>query len=149
MALFSPVMDLFSRRMIGWQMGSRMTKELVIEALNRAIGRQPPRKGLIHYSDRGSQYASKNYQKILEKHNIKTNIIRKGNCYDNACIESFHSVIKKELIFHEDYQTRKQAKISIFEYIVSFYNYKRIHSVNNYMSPIAYEKQYYKQRKAN
>lgn len=73
---------------------------------------------------------------------------RKGNCYDNACIESFHSVIKKELIFHEDYQTRKQAEESIFEYIVSFYNYQRIHSTNNYMSPIAYEKHYFNKIKA-
>jgi putative transposase len=140
------VMDLFSRRIIGWQMSNRMNKELVITALERAIGRQPPKEGLIHHSDRGSQYASTDYQMILRKYHITTSMSRKGNCYDNACIESFHSIIKKELIFHESYQTRQQAKNSIFEYIVSFYNYNRIHSTNNYMSPIAYEKQYYKQR---
>ncbi|MFB7640169.1 transposase [Peribacillus butanolivorans] len=124
-----------------------MTIELVITALKRAIGRQLPTEVLIHHSDRSSLYASKEYQRILRDHGITTNMSRKGNCYNNACIESFHSVIKKELIFHENYQTRKQAKNSILEYIVSFYNYKRIHSTNNYMPPIAYEKRYYKQRK--
>jgi transposase InsO family protein len=103
------VIDLFSRRNIGWQMDKRMTKELVFTALKRAIGRQPPKEGLIHHSDQGSQYASKEYQQILRDNGITTSMSRKGNCYDNACIESFHSVIKKELIFHENYQTRKQA----------------------------------------
>lgn len=138
------VMELFSRRIIGWAMGDRMTKELVLMALKRAIQTQAPTPGLIHHSDRGSQYASKEYQQILQNSRITTSMSRKGNCYDNACIESFHSVIKKELIFHEKYKTRDQAKKSIVEYIVSFYNYKRIHSFTNYMSPIAYEKQYYK-----
>ncbi|TKI61243.1 hypothetical protein FC756_19670 [Lysinibacillus mangiferihumi] len=81
---------------------------------------------------------------MLRNNGITTSMSRKGNCYDNACIESFHSVIKKELIFHEKYKTRDQAKKSIVEYIVSFYNYKRTHSFTNYMSPIAYEKHYYK-----
>lgn len=138
------VMELFSRRIIGWAMGDRMTKELVLMALKRAIQTQTLTPGLIHHSDRGSQYASKEYQQILQNSGITTSMSRKGNCYDNACIESFHSVIKKELIFHEKYKTRDQAKKSIVEYIVSFYNYKRIHSFTNYMSPIAYEKQYYK-----
>jgi putative transposase len=137
------IMDLFSRRIIGWYMSKRMNKELVLTALKRAIRTQPPKEGLIHHSDRGSQYASKDYQKLLREHQITTSMSRKGNCYDNACIESFHSVIKKELIFLQDYQTRKQAEQSIFEYIVSFYNYQRIHSSNDYMSPIAYEKHYY------
>ncbi len=141
------VMDLFSRRIIGWAMDKRMTKELVITALRRAIGRQPPKPGLIHHSDRGAQYCSKDYQALLHKYSIIVSMSRKGNCYDNACIESFHSIIKKELIFHEDYRTREQAKASISSYIISFYNFKRIHGSNNYMSPIAYEKQYYRQRK--
>ena len=138
------IMELFSRRIIGWAMSDRMTKELVIIALKRAIRTQTPTPGLIHHSDRGSQYASKEYQQILQNSGIATSMSRKGNCYDNACIESFHSVIKKELIFHEKYKTRDQAQKSIVEYIVSFYNYKRIHSFTNYMSPIAYEKHYYK-----
>lgn len=136
------IMELFSRRIIGWSMAERMTKELVIAALKRAIQTQPPTHGLIHHSDRGSQYASKEYQQLLQDNGIITSMSRKGNCYDNACIESFHGVIKKELIFHEKYTTREQAKRSIVEYIVSFYNYKRIHSFNNYMAPVAYEKQY-------
>ncbi|CQR46236.1 Integrase core domain protein [Paraliobacillus sp. PM-2] len=138
------MMDLYSRRLIGWAMGERMTKELVITALKRAIVTQSPTKGLIHHSDRGSQYASNDYQKLLRKNGITTSMSRKGNCYDNACIESFHGIIKRELIFHENYKTRNQAKRSIFKYIVSFYNYKRIHSTNEYMSPIVYEKKYYK-----
>lgn len=137
------IMELFSRRIIGWAMGERMTKELVILALKRAIQTQPPSPGLIHHSDRGSQYASTEYQQLLRANEIITSMSRKGNCYDNACIESFHSVIKKELIFHEKYKTREQAKKSIVEYIVSFYNYKRIHSFTDYMSPIHYERNYF------
>jgi putative transposase len=136
------VMDLYSRRIIGWHMSERMTKD-VITALKRAMVAQPPAPGLIHHSDRGSQYASKDYQALLRENKIITSMSRKGNCYDNACIESFHSVIKKELIFHQNYKTRSEANRNIFEYIVSFYNYKRIHSANNYMSPIAFENQYY------
>jgi len=125
-----------------------MTKALTITALQRAINQQPPQEGLIHHSDRGSQYAATDYQAILGKYNITTSMSRKGNCYDNACIESFHSIIKKELIFHEKYQTREQAKRSIFAYIMTFYNYKRIHSSIRYMSPLQYEKRYIQQVKA-
>ncbi|WLR52481.1 IS3 family transposase [Bacillus tianshenii] len=143
------VMDLFSRRIIGWQMDKRMTKELVITALRRALGKQKIQEGLIHHSGRGSQYASNEYQALLRGFGIRTSMSRKGNCYDNACIESFHSVLKKELIFHQNYRTREEAKKSIFTYIESFYNYKRIHSAINYQSPIAFEKQYYKQQKGS
>src|SRR5699024_948154 len=118
--------------------------ELVITALKRAMITQPPTKGLIHHSDRGSQYASNDYQELLRENGMITSMSRKGNCYDNACIESFHGIIKRELIFHENYKTRNQAKRTHFEYIVSFYNYKRIHSTNQYKSPIVYEKEYYK-----
>lgn len=128
-------------------MSRRMTKELTITALQRAINQQQPQEGLIHHSDRGSQYAATDYQAILRSHNITTSMSRKGNCYDNACIESFHSVIKKELIFHERYQTREEAKRSIFNYIMTFYNYKRIHSAINYMTPLQYEKMYIQQLK--
>ena len=143
------VMDLFSRRIIGWAMDKRMTKELVILALQRALWRQPPQKGLIHHSDRGSQYCSKAYRALLDKHNIISSMSRKGNCYDNACIESFHSIIKKEWIFHEKYRTRAQAQASILDYILHFYNCKRIHGTIGYKTPIAYEKEYYKQKKAS
>jgi transposase InsO family protein len=119
-----------------------MTKELVLTALERAIRKQRPKEGLIHHSDRGSQYASHECRALLKKHNITGSMSRKGNCYDNACIESFHSIIKKELIFHENYQTRKEAKLSIFDYIETFYNYKRVHSTIGYLSPVVFERQY-------
>lgn len=143
------IMDLYSRRLLGWAMDRRMTKELVITALKRAVVAQPPPPCLIHHSDRGSQYASNEYQVLLRQYGMFTSMSRKGNCYDNACIESFHSIIKRELIFHENYETREAAKWSIFEYIVNFYNSKRIHSANDYMSPLAYEKLYYNQIKGN
>ena len=143
------VMDLYSRRILGWAMDKRMTKELVILALERAITTQKPTKGLIHHSDRGTQYCSKAYQAILKKHGIISSMSRKGNCYDNACIESFHSVIKKEWIFHEKYRTRIQAKASILEYILHFYNCRRIHGTIGYKTPMAYEKNYYKQKKVS
>ena len=135
------VMDLFSRRIIGWAMSDRMTKELVIQALKRAFQTQPPKAGLIHHSDRGSQYASLDYQALLHSEGMVTSMSRKGNCYDNACIESFHSIIKKELIHHENYPNRDVAKLSILEYIVSFYNYQRIRSYLGHLSPIAFETQ--------
>ena len=136
------VMDLYSRRIIGWAMSGRMTKTLVIHALKRAFQTQAPTAGLIHHSDRGSQYAALDYQALLQANGMRTSMSRKGNCYDNACIESFHSIIKKELIHHENYATRAVASQSILEYIVSFYNYKRVHSYSGYLSPIEFEKRY-------
>lgn len=136
------VMDLYSRRVIGWAMSDRMTKDLVIRALKRAFQTQAPTPGLIHHSDRGSQYAALHYQALLRENGITTSMSRKGNCYDNACIESFHSIIKKELIHHENYDTRTAASMSILEYIVSFYNYERVHSYLDYLSPVEYEKRY-------
>lgn len=137
------VMDLFARKIIGFAMSERMTKELVILALERAKKAQPPKEGLIHHSDRGSQYASIDYTDVLKEAKIQISMSGKGNCYDNACIESFHSVIKKELIFHRDYKTREEAKLSIFDYIVSFYNSWRIHSTIGYVTPNEYEKAYF------
>lgn len=142
------VMDLFSRKIIGFAMSERMTKELVLKAVERAKTNQPPKEGLIHHSDRGSQYASIEYTEVLKKANIQLSMSGKGNCYDNACIESFHSVIKKELIYHCDYKTREEAKLSIFEYIVSFYNSWRIHSAIEYATPNEYEKAYYQKNAA-
>jgi transposase InsO family protein len=138
------VMDLFSRKIIGWHMSDRMTKELVLQALRQACGRQPPPEGLIHHSDRGSQYASAEYQKQLKSYEMIGSMSRKGNCYDNACIESFHSVLKKELIYLNKYQTREEAKQSIFEYIEIFYNNQRIHSAIGYHTPAEYERAFSK-----
>jgi putative transposase len=136
------VMDLYSRKIIGFHMGERLKKELVITALERAMKHQPPQEGLIHHSDRGSQYASSEYTSKLKESQIQISMSRKGNCYDNACIESFHSVIKKELIYQTTYTTRAEAKKDIFEYITCFYNPERIHSTNGYLSPMEFEKVY-------
>ncbi|HEC2218261.1 TPA: IS3 family transposase, partial [Staphylococcus delphini] len=130
------VMDLFSRRIIGWAMATRMTKELVMSALNKAYTIQEPKAGLIHHSDQGSQYASIEYQNLLREKGVQSSMSRKGNCYDNACIESFHSIIKKELIHHQNYKTRNEAIFSIVEYILTFYNSKRVPSTLKYMRPL-------------
>lgn len=137
------VMDLFSRKIIGFHMGDRLKKELVLTALDRAIKQQSPQEGLIHHSDRGSQYASNDYTDKLKEAKIQISMSGKGNCYDNACIESFHSVIKKELIYQTTYTARAEAMKDIFEYITCFYNPKRIHSTNGYISPMEYEKAYF------
>jgi putative transposase len=137
------VMDLYSRKIVGWHMSERMTKELVLQALKQAYGRQHPDPGLLHHSDRGSQYASFDYQKQLQIYEMVGSMSRKGNCYDNACIESFHSVLKKELIYLNKYETREDAKKSIFEYIEVFYNNERIHSSIGYHTPSDYEHKYY------
>lgn len=136
------VMDLYSRKIVGFHMDERMTKSLVLKALERAYMQQGKPKGILHHSDRGSQYASLEYQARLKEYNMKGSMSRKGNCYDNACIESFHSVIKKELIYLEKFKTREQARKRIFEYITCFYNGKRIHSSIGYHTPIQYERMY-------
>jgi putative transposase len=133
------IIDLYSRKVVGWSMDKRMNKELVIRALEMAIKNRKPSRGLIFHSDRGSQYASYEFQKILWKHGIRSSMSRKGDCWDNAVVESFFSTIKTELIFHKKYQTRKQARRDIFEYIEIFYNRIRLHSSLDYKSPEEYE----------
>ena len=140
------VMDLFSRKIVGWSLGERMTKELVLEAFDKACERQTPLPGLIHHSDRGSQYASAEYRDRLEKHQMIGSMSRKGNCYDNACIEAFHSVIKKELVYQTKFKTRQQAYDAIYEYIEFDYNRIRIHSSIGYLTPHLCEKKYYEQQ---
>jgi putative transposase len=136
------IMDLYSRKIIGFNMGNRLAKELVIVALKRAMTAQPPKEGLIHHSDRGSQYASQDYIKLLKGAEINVSMSRRGNCYDNACIEAFHSVIKREWIYHYKYQTRDEAMKSVFYYVISFYNEVRTHSTNDYLSPNQKERNY-------
>ena len=136
------VLDLFSRMVVGWAMNSRMTRELVIEALNRAISSRNPGKGLIVHSDKGSQYASHDYRALLARHGFRQSMSGKGNCYDNAVAESFFHTMKTEWVFFEKYQTRAQAKISVFDYIETFYNRERRHSTLNYLSPWDYELKY-------
>jgi transposase InsO family protein len=134
------VLNLSNRKIVGWAMDSAMTKDLVISALKQAISRYRPVAGTIHHSDRGSQYASLDYQALLKENIFVVSMSRKGNCYDNACMESFNGTIKTELIYGERFKTRTEAKAAIFEYIEVFYNRLRIHSSLNYQSPEEYEK---------
>jgi putative transposase len=129
------VMDLFSRTIVGWSMSERMTRELVIDAFVMATKRRNPPSGLLHHSDRGSQYASDDYQDILAKHGAICSMSRKGNCWDNAPVESFFGTLKREHVFHNRYLHRAQARQSIFVYIEQFYNRKRIHSALGYRTP--------------
>ena len=129
------VMDLFSRTIVGWSMSERMTRELVLNAFVMATKRRNPPSGLLHHSDRGSQYASADYQDILAKYGAICSMSRKGNCWDNAPVESFFGTLKREHVFHNRYLNRAQARQSIFVYIEQFYNRKRIHSALGYRTP--------------
>ncbi len=133
------VIDLYSRAVVGWSLEERMTSSLVEDAFLKAIWKRKPSKGLIFHSDRGSQYASHQYQKLLTNYQAISSMSRKGNCWDNAVAESFFKTIKSELIYHCNYSTRKEARDSIFEYIEAFYNSKRLHSSIGYVSPMQFE----------
>jgi transposase InsO family protein len=133
------VIDLFSRKVVGWSMSDRMKTSLVNDAMQMAIWQRKAPKGLIWHTDRGSQYASKSHRALLKQHRIEQSMSRKGDCWDNAVAESFFHTLKTELVFHERYKTREQAHASIFEYIEVFYNRKRRHSANNLMSPANFE----------
>jgi transposase InsO family protein len=134
------VIDLFSRKVVGWSMENHMRAELVNNALLMAIWRRKPKPNLVWHTDQGSQYASKSHREILQQHNIKQSMSRKGNCWDNAVAESFFHTLKTELVHHKKFKTREQARYAIFEYIEIFYNRKRRHSANNYLSPCEFEK---------
>jgi putative transposase len=133
------VIDLCTRKIVGWAMADHMRTELCEEALNMAIGRQKPGKQLMHHSDRGCQYCSAVYRELLEKNGMICSMSGKGDCYDNAMMESFWSTLKRELVYLENYETQQQAKASIFEYIEVFYNRKRKHSSLGYLSPEQFE----------
>ena len=133
------VLDLFSRRVIGWATAGHMRAELVCLALERALKGRKPSGDLLHHSDRGSQYASAAYRAILSRHGIEASMSRTGDCYDNAATESFFSSLKGEWTRHHGYDTHEQAATSLFEYIEVFYNRKRLHSTLNYRSPVDYE----------
>lgn len=132
------LLDLFNREIVGWATSSRMTRQLAIDALQMALGRRTPAQGLVHHSDRGSQYASGDYQKLLSKHAITCSMSRKGNCYDNAVAESFFRLLKTEWVNHHRYLSRSQATNSLFDYIEIFYNRKRRHSALGYATPQEY-----------
>ena len=133
------ILDLYSRLVVGWAMGSRQTVELAEQALTLALAKRKPTVGLLHHSDRGSQYAATSYQQLLATHGITASMSRKGNCWDNACVESFFGTLKRELVYHRHYATREDATRDIFEYIEVFYNRKRRHSTLGYDSPAEYE----------
>jgi transposase InsO family protein len=134
------VEDLYSRRIVGWSMGSRIDSRLVVDALEMAIARRLPGAGLVAHSDRGSQYASEHYQRLLAGHEITCSMSRRANCWDNAPMESFFASLKKELTRGEIFATREEARASIFEYIEVFFNRIRRHSSLGYMSPAEYER---------
>ncbi len=133
------VLDLFSRQVIGWAMGTKNNTELVQNALTMAIWRRKNVSHIIVHSDQGSTYASGGYQQQLRDNNLRCSMSRKGECLDNAVAESFFGSLKNELVTHEDYKTRAQARQSIFEYIEVFYNRKRRHAFLNYLTPVEYE----------
>ena len=133
------VIDLYSRKAVGWSINKRMTKQLVIDAFNMSIENRKAEKGLIFHSDRGSQYASHDFQRKLWNNNMKSSMSRKGDCWDNAVAESFFSTLKTELIYQNNYNTRQKARQDIFQYIAVYYNRKRMHSTLDYKSPENYE----------
>jgi putative transposase len=135
------VMDLCSRKIVGWSMSETMKTALATTALKMAIQRRHPNKGLMHHSDRGVQYASNAYRKVLKRNGMTCSMSRKGNCWDNAPLESFFGTLKTECIAGKIYLSRTQAKREIFEYIEIDYNRKRLHSAINYISPENFEKQ--------
>jgi transposase InsO family protein len=142
------VIDLYSRKVVGWSMSSRMKAQLVCDALTMAIWRRKPKVGLIHHSDRGSQYASKLFRQLLKVHGVQGSMSRKGNCWDNAVAESFFGSLKQERVQWTYYQTRLEAQQDVLDYITMFYNSRRLHSYLGYVSPNAFEKQFLEEKDA-
>lgn len=135
----SAVLDLYSRKIVGWCLSDRMTKQLVISSLQEAINSRRPEKGLVFHSDQGSQYASTELRNIINSIGGIQSMSRRGNCWDNAVAESFFKTLKTELINNEHFKTKEEAEMKLFDYIEIFYNRQRIHSSNDYLSPVEYE----------
>lgn len=133
------VMDLYSRKIVGWAMDSRMSRHLTIEALKMALQMRKPSSGLVHHSDRGAQYACDDYRELLLNYGIECSMSASGNCYDNAVVESFFGMLKRERIRRYRYLTRREAEVDIFDYIECFYNRKRRHGYLGYISPNQFE----------
>jgi putative transposase len=133
------VLDLFSRRVVGWSMSAAMTAELVTDALVMAIWRRGRPQQLLHHSDQGSQYTSEDFQRLLAEHGVTCSMSRRGDCWDNSAMESFFASLKKERVHRRNYATRDQARADLFDYVERFYNQRRLHSTIGYMSPAAYE----------
>lgn len=135
------LLDLFSRRVVGWAMSERPDSQLVLDALDMAVAHRGPSPGLLHHSDQGIQYASGRYQSRLQAHGMEPSMSRKGNCYDNAVVESFFSTLKNEWVFHQTFHDRDQARAALFDYIELFYNRQRRHAALDYQSPVHFEEQ--------
>lgn len=133
------VIDLYSRRIVGWSIQEHMKTSLVNDALLMAIWARKPKPGLLWHTDRGSQYASSSHRELLKTHGVVQSMSRKGNCWDNAVAESFFHTLKSELINGVNFKTKEEAKSAIFEYIEVYYNRKRLHSANDYCSPVNFE----------
>ena len=133
------IIDLYSRKVVGWSMSDKQNRHLVKDALMMAIESRQPKPGLIHHTDQGIQYASRDYQAILKAHDMIPSMSRKGNCHDNAVAESFFSNLKNELIYHKDITDRDEARSIIFDYIEVFYNRQRLHQTLGYKTPNEYE----------
>lgn len=134
------LLDLYARRVVGWAMSRYIDSNLVFEALRMALARRRPKPGLIHHSDQGRQYAAGSYRQELSEHGIESSMSRKGDCFDNACAESFISTLKNELVHHIQFKTREEARTAIFEYIEVFYNRQRLHQTLGYLSPAEFER---------
>ena len=140
--------DICTGELVGHAMSERMTKDLVSRSLYRAVAAKRPGKGLIHHSDRGSQYCSHDYRRLIDQFGMQASMSRRGNCYDNAPMESFWGTLKNELVHHRRYRTRQEAIKEITEYIEVFYNRQRRQKRLGYLSPVAYEKKFYQERLA-
>lgn len=134
------IMDLYSRRIVGCAMSSRINADLALKALGQALGRRHPQERLVHHSDQGKQYASDDYRKLLTERGLIASTSRKGDCWDNAPMESFWGTLKQELVHHEHFLTKEEAKLKIFEYIEVFYNGQRRHSSLGSLSPAEFER---------
>lgn len=135
------LIDLYSRRVVGWAMGNQQNRQLVSDALTMAIEHRRPGSGLIHHTDQGVLYATSAYRAILTRHEMIPSMSRKGDCYDNAVAESFFSNLKNELTWHHDFRHRDEARAAVFAYIEVFYNRQRLHQSLDYLSPVRYEEQ--------
>jgi putative transposase len=137
------VLDLFSRRVVGWSLSERLERRLALDALGMALKGRPPSRAMLHHSDRGSQYASQEYQQLLAEHGILSSMSRVGNCWDNAVAESFFATLKIELVYQTQWRTRQEARSALFEYLELFYNRQRRHSTLGYLSPNEFEQRHH------
>ena len=140
-AYLAVVLDLHSRMVVGWALADHMRTELVETALSAALGARKPAEGMLHHSDRGSQYASEDYRKLLSKHHIEASMSRRGNCYDNAVVESFFGSLKQELVHHVLWRDMAEARAAIHDYVEVFYNRQRLHSSLGYKTPAEVDKE--------